>query len=43
MKQEQLAPLYDALKMMVDAIPDDYVFPETDVSRRMDEYLEGKL
>lgn len=43
MKQEQLTPLYDALKMMVDAIPDDYVFPETDVSRRMDEYLEGKL
>ena len=43
MKQEQLTPLYDALKMMVDAIPDDYVFPETDVSRRMDEYLEGKI
>ncbi len=43
MKQEQLTPLYDALKMMVDAIPDDYVFPETDVSRRMDEYLEEKL
>ena len=40
MKQEELTPLYDALKMMVEAVPEGYVFPETDISRRMDEYLE---
>ncbi len=41
MKQEELTPLYDALKMMVEAVPEGFVFPETDVSRRMDEYLEA--
>jgi nucleoside-diphosphate-sugar epimerase len=40
MKQEELTPLYDALKMMVEAVPEGYVLPETDISRRMDEYLE---
>ena len=40
MKQEKLTPLFDALKMMFEAIPEGYIFPETDVSRRMDEYLE---
>lgn len=40
MKQEELTPLYDALKMMIEAVPEGYEFPETDVSCRMDEYLE---
>lgn len=42
MKQEELTPLYDALKMMVEAVPEGYVFPETEVSGRMDKYLEAK-
>ena len=40
MKQEELTPLRVALENMVNAVPEGYVFPETDVSRRMDEYLE---
>ena len=40
MKQEKLMSLYDALKMMIEAVPEGYVFPETDVGRRMDAYLE---
>ena len=44
MKQEELMSLYDSLKMMIECIPDDYEFLETDVSKRMDEYLkENKL
>lgn len=39
MKQEELMPLYDSLKLMVEAVPEDFVFPETDISIRMDEYL----
>ena len=40
MKQEELTPLYDALKMMIEAVPEGYEFPETDIDRRMDEYIE---
>ena len=40
MKQEELTPLYDALKMMIEAVPEGYVFPETEVGKRMDTYLE---
>jgi hypothetical protein len=40
LKQEQFMPLYDALKMMIDAVPKDYQFPETAIARRMDAYLE---
>jgi len=43
MKQEELTPLYDALKMMVEAVPEGYVFPETDISIRMDNYLEENI
>lgn len=43
MKQEELTPLYDALKMMVEAVPEGYVFPETDISIRMDAYLEANV
>ena len=42
MKQEELTPLYDALKMMVEAVPEGYVFLETEISSRMDEYLVDK-
>lgn len=42
MKQENLASLYDALKMVINAIPEGYQFPETDLGRRMDAYLEEK-
>ena len=40
MKQEKLTSLFDALKMMIEAVPEGYEFPETDIGRRMDEYLE---
>lgn len=40
MKQDELTPLYDALKMMIEAVPEGYEFCETDIDRRMDEYLE---
>ena len=42
MKQEELTPLYDALKMMIEAIPEGYEFPETEISKRMDAYLEER-
>lgn len=41
MKQEELTLLYDALKMTIEDVPEGYEFPETDVSKRMDAYLEG--
>lgn len=40
LKQEEFMPLYDALKMMIDAIPEGYVFPDNKVDERMDKYLE---
>lgn len=40
LKQEDCMPLYDALKMMIEAVPEGYVFPDTDVDARMDQYLE---
>lgn len=40
MKQEELTSLYDALKMMIEAVPEGYEFPETEVGKRMDAYLE---
>ncbi|MBQ2968112.1 MAG: NAD-dependent epimerase/dehydratase family protein [Clostridia bacterium] len=40
MKQEELTPLYDALKMMIEAVPEGYEFPDTDLSKRMDEYIK---
>lgn len=43
MKQEELMPLYDSLKMMVDAVPEGFIFPETEISMRMDEYLKENL
>jgi len=40
LKQEQFMPLYDALKMMIDTIPEGYVFRDNQVDTRMDAYLE---
>ena len=40
LKQEDCIPLYDALKMMIAAIPEGYVFPDTPMDARMDAYLE---
>ena len=42
MKQEDLMPMYDSLKMMVEAVPVGYQFPESDPSKRMDAYLAEK-
>jgi len=42
MKQEELHPMYDALKAMIRDIPEGYVFPETEVGKRMDAYLAEK-
>ena len=39
MKQENLKLLYDSLKMMIEAMPEGYEFPESDAGKRMDEYL----
>ena len=39
LKQSDFMPLYDALKMMIDAVPEDYEFPQTELSDRMDAYL----
>lgn len=40
LRQEQFMSLYDALKMMVDAVPEGYVFPDNGIDGRMDNYLE---
>ena len=40
LKQSDFMTLYDALKMMIDAVPEGYEFPDTDAGRRMDAYLE---
>jgi len=40
LKQSDFMPLYDALKMMIDAVPAGYEFPDTPVDERMDAYLE---
>ena len=40
LKQEECMSLHDALKMMVDAIPEGYVFPDNAVDQRMDQYLK---
>ena len=42
LKQEDCMPLYDALKMTVDAFPEDYVFADNAVDARMDAYLAEK-
>ena len=39
LKQSDFMPLYDALKMMINAVPEDYEFPQTELSDRMDAYL----
>ena len=39
LKQEDMKPIRVALKEMFDALPEDVVFPETEIGRRMDEYL----
>lgn len=41
MKQEELTPMYDALKMMIDAIPENYVFADNEIDARMDAFLES--
>lgn len=40
LKQENCTSLYDALKMMIAAIPEDYVAPDGPKGDRMDKYLE---
>ena len=42
LKQEDYMPLYDALKMTVDAFPADYVFEDNAIDARMDAYLAEK-
>ena len=41
MKQEELKTLYESLKMMIEAVPQGYEFPESKIGKRMDEYLEN--
>ena len=40
LKQEDFMTLYDALKMMIDAVPAGYEWPDTPTDERMDAYLE---
>ena len=40
LKQSDFMTLYDALKMMIDAVPEGYVWEDTDTDVRMDKYLE---
>lgn len=40
MKQEELTSLYDALKMMIEAVPEGYEFKENELDKRMDAYIE---
>lgn len=42
MKQENIKSIYDALKEMIEAIPEDYEFVENDIDKRMDAYLEER-
>ncbi|MBQ7566604.1 MAG: NAD-dependent epimerase/dehydratase family protein [Oscillospiraceae bacterium] len=42
LRQEDCMPLFDALKMMIDDIPEGYVFPDNKIDARMDAYLEEK-
>lgn len=41
LKQEEMMPLYDGLKLEIGNIPDDYVPVDTPVGLRMDEYLKN--
>ncbi len=40
LKQEELMPMFDGLKLEIAKIPEAYPFPDTAVGKRMDEYLE---
>lgn len=40
LKQSDFMSLFDALKMMIDAVPQDYEWPDTPLDARMDKYLE---
>lgn len=40
LKQSDFMTLYDALKMMIDAVPEGYEWPDTPTDERMDAYLE---
>ena len=41
MKQEELMPMYDGLKLEIGNIPKDYVPTDTPIGLRMDEYLKN--
>ena len=40
LKQEDLTPIFDALKRELANLPKDYKWPENDINKRMDKYLE---
>ena len=40
LKQEDFLSVYDALEMMIKAVPEGYVFKENEIDKRMDAYLE---
>ena len=42
MKQSELMPLYDGLKLVLCELPRDYVFAPTTQNDRMDEYIKAK-
>ena len=40
MKQEELTTMYDALKAMIEVIPEGYEYPDNEIDERMDEYIK---
>ena len=40
MKQEELSPMYDALKAMIEVIPKGYEYPDNEIDERMDKYIK---
>ena len=41
LKQEDMMPMYDGLKLEIGNIPANYVHTDTEVGLRMDEYLKN--
>ena len=40
LRQEDMMPMYDGLKLEIANIPEDYVPTDTNIGLRMDEYLK---
>ena len=43
LKQEDMMPMYDGLKLEIGNIPKDYVPEDTKIGLRMDEYIKNHI